>query len=200
VRQTRQTAQRQAKATGRVAQREADTVLQLVRGEAEGLTNEARRQADRLAGVALEKLNEQRETQTQRLASGMRSAGGQAQALAQGDLDSAGMLGYYAQAIGERLEAVAEDLEQRGPAAVLADLDRFAEARPGAFLLGMCAAGFALGRLLRANGREPAPVTRRTTAPTRSRTTTAGSQSGPARSSTGHRPAAGRSGRTGTNG
>src|SRR5215212_11407200 len=113
------------------------------------LTQEALSSARTLVGEATGSLREQAGQQTERAASGLRSLSEQVRALAEGRPDEAGGAGDYARQAGEKLQQVAERLESGGIEGALSDLQSFARRRPGVFLLGAAAAGFAVGRLVR---------------------------------------------------
>ena len=117
--------------------------------QASQLTQEALSSARGLVSEATGSLREQAGQQTERAASGIRSLSDQVRALAEGRADEAGAAGDYARQAGEKLQQVAERLESGGLDGALSDLQGFARRRPGVFLLGAAATGFAVGRLLR---------------------------------------------------
>jgi hypothetical protein len=117
--------------------------------QASQLTQEAMASARNLVGEASGSLREQAGQQTERAASGLRSLSDQMRALAEGRTDEAGPAGDYARQAGEKLQQVADRLESGGIEGALSDLQGFARRRPGVFLLGCAATGFAVGRLLR---------------------------------------------------
>jgi hypothetical protein len=117
--------------------------------QASQLTSEALSSARTLVGEATGSLREQAGQQTERAASGLRSLSDQMRALAEGRTDEAGPAGDYARQAGEKLQEVADRLESGGIEGALSDLQSFARRRPGVFLLGAAAAGFAVGRLVR---------------------------------------------------
>ncbi|MCI3949545.1 MAG: hypothetical protein K0R11_1479 [Acidimicrobiales bacterium] len=117
--------------------------------QASQLTQEALSSARGLVSEATGSLRQQAGQQTERAASGIRSLSDQVRALAEGRADEAGAAGDYARQAGEKLQQVAERLESGGLEGALSDLQGFARRRPGVFLLGAAATGFAVGRLLR---------------------------------------------------
>ena len=117
--------------------------------QASQLTSEALSSARTLVGEATGSLREQAGQQTERAASGLRTLSDQVRALAEGRADQAGAAGDYARQAGEKLQQVADRLESGGIEGALSDLQTFARRRPGVFLLGAAAAGFAVGRLVR---------------------------------------------------
>jgi hypothetical protein len=70
-------------------------------------------------------------------------------ALADGRTDEASRLVPYVRQVGDKASDYAERLETGGFAGVAEDLSSFARRRPGLFLLGALAAGFATARLVR---------------------------------------------------
>jgi vacuolar-type H+-ATPase subunit H len=117
--------------------------------QASQLTSEALTSARNLVGEATGSLREQADQQTERAASGVRSLAEQMRALAEGRTDEAGAAGDYARQAGDKLQQVADRLQSGGLEGALSDLQGFARRRPGVFLLGAAAAGFAVGRLVR---------------------------------------------------
>jgi hypothetical protein len=117
--------------------------------QASQLTSEALDSARTLVGEATGSLREQAGQQTERAATGLRTLSDQVRALAEGRPDEAGPAGDYARQAGEKLQQVADRLESGGIEGALSDLQGFARRRPGVFLLGAAAAGFAVGRLVR---------------------------------------------------
>ena len=83
------------------------------------------------------------------------------QALVAGRPEDAGPPGDYAVQLSERTQRAAEQLRARGVDGVLGDVRSFARRRPGAFLAGAAAAGFMVGRLVkaqRANSSDSSPA------------------------------------------
>src|SRR2546425_369299 len=66
-----------------------------------------------------------------------------------GRVEEAGAVADYVRRAGDQVCRVADHIERRGVEGVLNDAQDFARRRPGAFLLGCTAAGFAVGRLIR---------------------------------------------------
>jgi hypothetical protein len=85
----------------------------------------------------------------ERAASGLRDLSRRVRALADGRPEDAGVAGDYVRRTGEQLQQVAERLESGGVEGAVSDLRGFARRRPGAFLLGALATGFAVGYLVR---------------------------------------------------
>jgi hypothetical protein len=81
----------------------------------------------------------------------LRGLAGQIQALVEGRRDEAGAAGDYARQAGDKVNQLAGRLEQGGFDGLVDDVRRFARQRPGLFLVGAAAAGFAAGRMIRAS-------------------------------------------------
>jgi hypothetical protein len=113
------------------------------------LTKEAAAQVRSLASEATGQLREQAGQQTQRAASGLRSLSEQVRALSDGRPEEAGAAGDYVRQAGDKLQDVAQRLDEGGLDGLFEDLQGFARRRPGLFLIGAAAAGFAAGRVLR---------------------------------------------------
>jgi hypothetical protein len=82
-------------------------------------------------------------------ASGLRRIADQGQALVEGRPEEADTLVQFAERGVERVRRVADSLDSRGPEGVIADLQRFARRRPGAFLAMAGVGGFLIGRMVR---------------------------------------------------
>jgi hypothetical protein len=152
-------------ATG--ARDEARSVAHDARQEAGHVASEAAAQARSVADEARSALRAQARQGTDRAASALDQAGGRLRSLAQGDPSASGDLRRYADQAGERLQAVAGRLDERGFDGMVDDLQSFARRRPGVFLAAAATAGFVAGRFFRGakaaeartneegNGREP---------------------------------------------
>ena len=140
-REVARAAARDARGLAGTAKEQATEVADELVSQGQGLMEETRGQ-----------LLEQAQTQASRLAAAMRQYGEQAEALADGRPSQAGPMPDYLRQASDRLEELAERVEERGPEGLLEDLQGFARRRPGAFLLGAAVAGFGIGRLVRAGG------------------------------------------------
>ena len=152
------TAVEQGKETASVA---ADAASQTVATATEGtkqvastaaeqvteVTRQATDQARELVGQARSQLHEQASSQTDRAASGLADVGRQIRALSDGRPEEAGMAGDAARQLADKVEEIADRIQQRGFDGAVQDLTNFARRRPGAFLLSAAATGFVVGRL-----------------------------------------------------
>jgi hypothetical protein len=117
--------------------------------QASELTKEATAQARNLVSEATGQVRDHAGQQTQRAASGLRSLSEQVRALTEGHPEEAGTAGDYARQASDKLQQLAQRLEDGGLEGLLEDLQGFARRRPGVFLIGAAAAGFAVGRVVR---------------------------------------------------
>ena len=116
------------------------------------VAGEVTAQARNLLDESKNQLRTQAQTQTDQIASKLRELGDQVQALVEGRTSEAGPVGDYARQAGQTVAQFAGRIEERGFDGVIDDVQRFARRKPGVFLLGAAAAGFGVGRLLRAGG------------------------------------------------
>lgn len=132
------TAGDEARETASIAMQEASDVKEEVKNQARNLIEESRTQ-----------LHSEAQQQTDRVAGTVRNLGEQLHALAEGRTDQAGIVADYAREAAQRVHGLASRLDERGFDGAIDDVKRFARRRPGMFLLGAAAAGFAVGRILR---------------------------------------------------
>jgi hypothetical protein len=150
VDQGKQTATATADAAGQTASTAAEGAKQVAseaKQQATEVTRQATDQARELVGQAQGQLREQAATQTQRAAGGMADVGKQIRALSDGQPDQAGFAADAARQLAEKVEEIANRMEQRGFDGAVEDLSNFARRRPGMFLLSAAATGFVVGRL-----------------------------------------------------
>lgn len=112
--------------------------------QAGNVVGESLDQAKDLAGQARDTVADQVRSQTERLTGQLQSLSGQ---LREGD--TSGIVGQVLSEAGQRLQALADHVQQAGPEGVLADLRSYARRNPGSFLLGAAAAGLVTGRLVK---------------------------------------------------
>ncbi len=134
-----------AEVAGRATQAAGD-VASTAAQQAGMVAREATDQAQRLLSQAQQELNEQAGQQARRLAENLHRVAAQLSQMA-----SNVEQGTPAQTIVSRLaqtsDRVAGYVDRKRPGDMLDDLQDFARRRPGVFLMGAAAAGFALGRL-----------------------------------------------------
>jgi len=144
-----------------VARQEASNVAsgatesaKAVAGEAstqiKNVAQQAKTQLSDLMGQTKDEVRQQAQAKGEQAAGGLRSLSQQLEALASGRPEEAGQLTSYLDDARERVMGFATTLEQRGPQGMLEDIARYARRKPGTFLLMSGAAGFFVGRLVRA--------------------------------------------------
>ncbi|MFN2504643.1 MAG: hypothetical protein ABR540_10535 [Acidimicrobiales bacterium] len=141
----------------RVAKEDARQLAGTVRARAGEVTEQLTSQSRSLVEETKGQLEGQVRTGTQRAAGGFRQLGEQVQALAEGRPEDAPALTDYVwraadgcYGVADKLHGLGDDIETRGFAGVLGDLQSFARRRPGTFLLGALAVGFSVGRMVKA--------------------------------------------------
>ncbi len=150
VDQGKQTASAAAEAGSQVAGAGAEGVRQVASEaatQAGEVTRQATEQARDLVQQAQTQLRDQAGTQAQRAAGGIRDVGQQVRALSEGRSDQAGIAADAARQLADKLDQLAVRLDQRGFEGTVDDVRELARRRPGLFLLGAAATGFAVTRL-----------------------------------------------------
>jgi hypothetical protein len=141
----------QARQVASTAADNARDVMGEARTQARQVAGEARHQAMGAVRSAQGELRTQASQQTERAAKGLQGLAGQIQALVEGRPDQAGLAGDYARQAGDRVSQFAGRLQDGGFDGLVQDVRSFARRRPGLFLIGAAAAGFAAGRMIRAS-------------------------------------------------
>jgi hypothetical protein len=125
------------------------TVAQTGQEEARSVAGDASSQARRLLSESSSELRQQADSQTVRVAEGLRQISGQLQQMAGAveDTDSpvVSLVGHAA----DMTDRLAGRLEHGGIDSVVDDTRRLARNRPGMFLAGALGAGFLVGRMLK---------------------------------------------------
>ena len=140
----------EGKQVAEAAATQARDVASTAREEAAHVGEELSEEARSLLEETKAQLEEQAQTQVERLAETLRRFGSQGQSLSEGRPAQAGPLPAYIRDAAGRLEQLADDIDARGVDGLLEDLQSFARRRPGVFLLGAAGVGFGVGRLIRA--------------------------------------------------
>ena len=139
-----------ADAGGQVASTAAEGAKELASQTAQqagDVKRQATEQARQFVGQAQDQLREQAESQAQRASSGLKDLSTQLRGLAEGKPAVGGVAQNGVRQLAEKVEAIAQRMDERGVDGTVDDLRRFARQRPGAFLLGAAVAGFAVVRL-----------------------------------------------------
>jgi hypothetical protein len=148
-----QLADRASTEASNVASTAADGVREVadeVRTQAKAVAGEARQHFDALITQARDEVSGQAQQRSDQAATRLRTLSKQLVALADGRPESAGPLAGYLYDAEDQVRRLASRLEQGGPQGVIDDVTRFARRRPGLFLAGAMAAGFLVGRAMRA--------------------------------------------------
>ncbi len=141
----------------------AQGVAETAKEEAANVAAEVKTNAKDLLCQAKSGLSSQAGTQQQKAAEGIRTISSQLQTMADAP-DQQGVASDLIRQAAERTSNVASWIENKEPADMLADVQRFARNKPGTFLLLAAGAGLLAGRLTRsltagapesANGRRP---------------------------------------------
>jgi hypothetical protein len=145
------------KAAGQEASEVASTGVESVKHVAseaaeqvKDVAAQAKGQLSDLIGQTKQEVRQQAESKGQEAASSLRRFSEQISALSEGRPGEAGQLTSYLDDARQRVQGIADTLEQRGPQGLLDDVSRFARRKPGTFLLVAAVAGFGVGRLVRA--------------------------------------------------
>ncbi|MEV6794940.1 hypothetical protein AB0M87_23790 [Streptomyces sp. NPDC051320] len=139
------TAQDKAAEGAQVVSDKATAVTDTAKEQAAGVANEAAAQAGNLVSEVRSQLQDQADSQTQRLAGNVRRLADELGRMSDsGEPDSSAAKAV--RKIADGGQQAAAKLESRGPEGLLSDLQGFARRRPGVFLAGAALAGFAVAR------------------------------------------------------
>ena len=133
--------------TGRQA---AQDVASEATSEAKAVAGHAKDQLGDFVGQARDEVRRQADDRSAQAATGLRTLADQVGALKEGRTEESGNLAGYLDEAQAKVSSFAARVEQGGAQGVLDDLTSLARRRPGVFLAGAAAAGFAAGRFLRA--------------------------------------------------
>lgn len=144
------TAERGKQAAADVAQHargKAGEVASTAKEEARSVARDAKNQASDVLGTARSELRTQAANQAKTLSATLSDIGRQLGDMADGSNEPEAQVASLARSAADTLSQRAERIDEGGIDGVIDDIKRFARNRPGAFLLGSIAAGFAIGRL-----------------------------------------------------
>jgi hypothetical protein len=144
------TAKDQASDVANQATEAARDVAGQAKEQVKNVANEAGAQARELMDRTRGELRDQAQARTDRVAGGLRSFSEQLTALAEGRPEEAGQLTGYARQAQQQVSQFASRLESGGFDGAVRDMASYARRRPMVFLAGCAAAGFFLGRTVRA--------------------------------------------------
>ena len=131
------------------AKQQAGVVASSAREEAKHVADEVRNHAQEMMHEARGQVRQQAEQQTGNVGQALTHLGDQFRALGEGRPEDAGPVGDYANRVADVVQQMGNRLSERGFDGSMQELQRYARRRPGAFLMGAAAAGFAASRMAR---------------------------------------------------
>lgn len=149
------TAKQDASQVATTAKQGAGEVAHETLEQAKVITGSAKEHARSLVDQTTSELRSHAGQQASRAADGLEQVARQLRALLDGRPDEAGQVRDYAQQLGDKAQQLAEQLRARGVDGVMSDTGRLARRRPGLFLAGAAAAGFFVGRMVKAQSSGP---------------------------------------------
>lgn len=144
------TTQEAKRAAGDVAEhgkQKGGEVADSARAEARSVASDAKDHAADVLGTARSELRTQAAEQAKTVSATLSDIGRQLGDMADGSNEPEAQVAQLARSAADSLSQRAERIDEGGLDGVIDDVKRFARNRPGAFLLGSIAAGFAIGRL-----------------------------------------------------
>lgn len=126
---------------------QAGAVADTAKSEAKTVVADAKEQAADVLHKSRTELRDRAGEQTKALSSTLGDFATQLTAMADGGGDPQSQVARLAKSAADQMHQGAQRLDEGGLDGLAADLKDFARNRPGAFLLGSVAAGFAIGRL-----------------------------------------------------
>ena len=134
----------------RSASQDVKELAATVKEQAGELTGEFRDQALQLVDEAKSLLQSRADSQTEKLAEGLRRLGNKAGAVAQGWPNEESSVRQYVWQLAEKLDQAADEIELRGIDGLVDEVQGFARRNPTAFIVGAAVLGFGVGRVIRA--------------------------------------------------
>ena len=125
----------------------AGDVARTAKAEARSVVDDARDQAAGVVSTTRTELKARASEQTKTLSTTLDDIGQQLGGMADNSDDPEAQVAKLARSAADTLGSQARRLDDGGLDGMVDDVKRFARNRPGAFLLGTVAAGFAIGRL-----------------------------------------------------
>lgn len=114
------------------------------------VSDELRDQALQLVDEAKSLVQSRADSQTEKLAQGLRRLANKAGAVAQGWPNEESSVGQYVWQLAEKLDQAADEIELRGVDGLVDEVQGFARRNPTAFIVGAAVLGFGVGRVIRA--------------------------------------------------
>jgi len=147
AKQAASTAADEGKHVAGVAKEEAKNVAAVAKGEAANVAGEAKAQARNLLGEAKTQVSDQAVTQRDRVVGTLQSFSSDLQKMARGESAEGGMAQELLRQVADRAQSIGTQIENKQPAELLDEVRRYAQRKPGAFLLGSLVAGVLAGRV-----------------------------------------------------
>jgi len=138
----------QATDVAQTAAESGSAVAQTAGDEAKHVAAEAARQSRNLMDEARRQATEQAAGQQRKAVGGLRAVGDELHSMAQQSGQS-GLASEFAYQASDQAHSLADWLDGHGPGELLDEVRRFAQRKPGTFLLGAALAGVLAGRLTR---------------------------------------------------
>ena len=152
---TTEMAEQKAKDVAASTAEQARDVADVAMEQAQAVAGDAASQVRHVTQRTKAELKTQADERAAQMSQTLREAARQMQKMADNSGES-GMVVDLSRDAGQRIEALAQRIEHGGVDRIVADVKAAARRRPGTFLLGAMAAGFAVGRLVRdAQAAEP---------------------------------------------
>ncbi|GAA3472330.1 hypothetical protein [Nonomuraea roseola] len=129
--------------------RPASEVADTARRQAAVVTGEARSQASRVAGHLKDRVGREADSQTHKAARSIRQWADDLASMAESSKPDSPMRSAAHQ-VANTGQRAADYLEEQGLSGVVREVQHFARTRPGVFLAGAAAAGFLVGRIIKA--------------------------------------------------
>lgn len=143
------TASEKASQVAGAATDKAGQVADTAKEQVQEVVAEATAQARNIAGELKTQVSEQAGTQRDRLVEQLRSVTDELTQMVSGGGSQSGIASEFASRVADRTNDLAQFLDGREPADILATVQQYARRKPGAFLGGAALAGLLAGRLTR---------------------------------------------------
>ncbi len=143
----------------RTASQDVKELATTLKEQAGQVSGEFRDQALGLVDEAKTLLQSRADTQTEKLAQGLRRLGNKAGGLAQGWPNEESSVRQYIWQLAEKLDVAADEIELRGVDGLVDEVQTFARRNPTAFMVGAAVVGFGVGRVIRASSSADAETT-----------------------------------------
>ncbi|MFF3440611.1 hypothetical protein [Streptosporangium sp. NPDC002721] len=121
------------------------------KGQAQAMAGEARQQTHHVVDQLRDRVGDQTRQQSRRAAQGIRRWADDLASMGEGAEPDSQVSGVVRQ-VADQGRRAADYLDQNGLNGVAQEIQNFARRRPGAFLAGVAAAGFLIGRIAKASG------------------------------------------------